>query len=214
MNASRENMIASLTEDLEPVRAFSARDGAILVAIAGAISVVGILLFEGFWHGIVEGEAAPFFWVTSGLLLVLGLAAASSVIMMASPRVGNRHDAPKWASAMLAVLPLAAIMSIIPAAHEGHVGLGSLFATHCITSSLAASLVTGAALTLWLRRGAPVSLNPAGWFTGLAAGALGTAAFGISCSIDSVTHLGISHVAPVVIMAIVGRLVVPPLVRW
>lgn len=207
-------MIASLTDDLAPVRAFSPRDGALLVALAGAISVVGVLVFEGFWHGILEGDAAPLFWVTSGLLLVLGLAAASSVVMMASPRVGNRHDAPKWASAMLAVLPVAAIISVIPGAHEGHVAVGSLFATHCITSSLAASLVTGAALTLWLRRGATVSLNLAGWFTGLAAGALGTAAFGISCSVDTVTHLGISHVAPVVIMAMVGRLVVPPLVRW
>ncbi|WP_394729807.1 NrsF family protein [Altererythrobacter sp. GH1-8] len=214
MNRSRQEMIASLTEELAPVRAFNPRDGALMVALAGALSVIGVIVFEGFWHGILAGEAAPFFWVTSGLLLVLGLAATSAVIMMASPRVGNRHDAPKWASATLAVLPIAAVISIIPHAHEEHLEINSLFAVHCIQSSLVASLATGAALTLWLRRGAPVSLNLAGWFTGLAAGALGTAAYGLSCPVDTVTHLGISHVVPVVVMAILGRLAVPPLVRW
>lgn len=207
-------MIASLTEDLAPVRAFKPRDGALWVAIAGALSIVGVILWEGFWHGILRGEAAPFFWVTSGLLLILGLAATSAVIMMASPRVGNRHDAPKWASAMLGVLPLAAIISVLQNSQEAPASLVRLFASHCITSSLAASLVTGGALVVWLRRGAPVSLNLAGWFAGLAAGSLGTAAYGVSCSVDSVTHLGISHVVPVAVMAIAGRLVVPPLVRW
>lgn len=207
-------MIAGLTEDLAPVRAFNPRDGAMLVAGAGALTVLGVLLVEGFWHGIVAGDASPFFWVTNGLLLILGLASASAVIMMASPRVGNRYDAPKWASAMLAVLPIAALITVIPHLQEGTYSMSGMFATHCIQASLIASLLTGAALTLWLRRGAPVSLNLTGWFTGLAAGALGTAAFGISCSYDSVTHLGISHVLPVVVTAIAGRLVVPPLVRW
>jgi len=207
-------MIASLTEDLAPVRSFSPRHGALLVTAAVAVSIAAVVFFEGFWHGPLAGEAAPFFWIATGLLLVLGLSAASAVIMMASPRVGNRHDAPKWASAMFAVLPVAAVISVLPHEHGAQAITSDMYGMHCFLASLASSLSVGAAMILWLRQGAPVSLNTTGWFTGIAAGSLGTLAYGLSCSIDTVTHLGIWHVLPVAVSALVGRIVVPPLVRW
>ena len=214
MAPDRDNLIAGLTEDLAPVRQFNARDGAILVGLAVLATVIGVELVEGLWRGILTGEAAPFFWVTNGLLLVLGLASSGAVIAMGSPSVGSRHDAPKWASAMLAVLPITAALSVMPHANGGLGLLADPFWYHCSSSSLVASLATGVALILWLRRGAPVSLATAGWFTGVGAGALGSLAYGLSCGIDTVTHLGIWHVFPVVISAIVGRIVVPILVKW
>lgn len=214
MNQNRDSLIAGLTEELCPVRPFRARDGIILLAVSVMVTLVGIELVEGLWRGILSGEPAPFFWVTSGLLLVLGLAASAAVVTIASPSVGNRHDAPKWASAMLAVLPLAAILSALP--HPAAVGaiMADAHASHCVKASLVATSASFLAMVLWLRRGAPVSLDRAGWFTGIGAGALGTLAYGLSCTIDSVTHLGIWHVAPVAIAAIVGRVAVPYLVRW
>lgn len=50
--------------------------------------------------------------------------------------------------------------------------------------------------------------------SGLAAGALGAAAYGLSCSLTGETHLGIWHVVPVFAMVLAGRFVVPHLVRW
>jgi hypothetical protein len=79
---------------------------------------------------------------------------------------------------------------------------------------LLTSLVSGSAMVWWLRRGAPVSPQRAGLQTGLAAGALGTFAFGLSCDYDTVAHLGVWHVVPVVLATLAGRLIVPPLVRW
>ncbi|MFZ9394443.1 MAG: NrsF family protein [Erythrobacter sp.] len=214
MNQNRDNLIAGLTEELSAVRVFRKRDGIALLAVSALATLVGVELSEGLWRGILTGEPAPFFWVTSGLLLGLGLAASGVVIAMASPSVGQRHDAPRWASAMLGVLPLAALVSAL----SGPEGVTALtlddHASHCLQASLVASLASGAALVLWLRRGAPVSLEKAGWLAGIAAGSLGTLAYGISCTVDSVTHLGIWHVAPVALTAFVGRLVVPPLVRW
>ncbi len=207
-------MIASLSKDLTPVRPFSALSGAMLVAAATALAVLAVAFVEGLWAGLWQGEAAPFYWVTTGLLLILGLASATAVIAMASPAVGSRHDAPKWASAMLAVLPLAAMVSLFAHDHGFAAAATDMYGVHCFTASLVASSLTGAALILWLRRGAPVTLNLAGWFTGLAAGALGTVAYGLSCSIDTIAHLGIWHVAPVVVAAIIGRLIVPALVKW
>lgn len=211
--STRENLIANLTEGLEPVRQFRTRDGALWVAAAVAASGLGVFLIHGFWQGMFEGEAAPFFWVTNGLLLLLGLAAASAVIAMASPNVGNRHDAPRWAAAMVGVLPLAALISAFSGGDVSH-STEHVLGLHCVKSSLIAATLTGGALILWLRRGAPVSLNLAGWFTGLAAGGLGTAVFGLSCPLDTVMHLGVSHILPVAISAVIGRAIVPALVRW
>jgi hypothetical protein len=213
MNKNRDNLIAGLTEELAPVRSFQRRDGMALVAVAALVTLAGILVIEGLWVGAFQGEAAPFFWVTNGLLLLLGMASAGAVIAMASPGVGNRHDAPKWSSAMIGVLPLAALISVV--SHGGEMtGFNDPYALHCFAASLMAATVTGGALTMWLRRGAPVSHEAAGWFTGIAAGALGTLLYGLSCPVDSVMHLGIWHVAPVAVAAIIGRLVVPRLIAW
>lgn len=213
MNKNRDNLIAGLTEELAPVRSFGKRDGMALVALAAMVTLAGVHVFEGLWTGAFQGEAAPFFWVANGLLLLLGMASAGAVISMASPGVGNRYDAPKWAFAMLGVLPLAALISIL--SHGGSTAaLSDPYALHCLSSSLFAATVTGGALTLWLRRGAPVSHLAAGWFTGIAAGAIGTLLYGLACDVDSITHLGIWHVAPVAVTAIAGRFIVPKLIAW
>jgi hypothetical protein len=213
MNKNRDDLIAGLTEELTPVRSFSERDGMTLVVVAAVATFLGVLAIEGLWIGAFRGEAAPFFWVTNGLLLLLGLASAGAVIAMASPGVGNRHDAPKWSFAMLGVLPLAALSSVV--SHDAGIGaLNDDAALHCLSASLIAAAAIGGALTMWLRRGAPVSQQAAGWFTGIAAGAIGTLLYGFSCPVDSVAHLGIWHVVPVAVAAIAGRLIVPKLIAW
>ena len=213
MNLAREKLIAGLTEDLEPVRTFRSRDGFAIVALSALVTFSLAQLGEGVWVEGITGAASPFFWVTNGLLLVLGLAAASTVIVMASPNVGNRHDTPSWAAAMVGVLPMAALISVFTRP-DGFKALNDGYILHCTLSSLFASALTAGALVFWLRRGAPVSLNLAGWFTGIAAGALGTVVYGTSCAVDTIAHLGIWHVVPVATAAVIGRLIVPGLVRW
>lgn len=56
--------------------------------------------------------------------------------------------------------------------------------------------------------------NAPGFYTGVAAGALGSLAYGLSCPFDAIGHLGIWHVAPVAVSAALGRLGVPVLIRW
>lgn len=213
MNRAREDMIAGLTDDLTPVRSFRLRDGVILAGIAGLLSLAGVAVIKGLWMGAFQGDATPFFWITNGLLLLLGCASTLAVIAMASPHIGNSREAAKWATAMVGVLPLAAIISLIPRT-DPMGAIADPVSYHCMVDSLVASLLVGIVLVLWLRRGAPVSHNAAGWHTGLAAGALGTVAYGLSCALDTMVHLGIWHMLPVVIAAVIGRLVVPPLIRW
>ena len=213
MDRNRDAFIANLTDDLEPVRAFRKRDGMIVLGAALAATAAGVALYHGFWGGIAEGEAAAMFWIANGLMLLLGLVSAGTVIAMASPQVGSTREAPKWAAAMVGVLPFAALATVLSQGAKGG-ALADPYGWYCVSSAIAASLLLAAAMVVWLRRGAPVSAPAAGWLTGLASGALGTVIYGFACPIDSVTHLGIWHVVPVAVAALIGRLAVPPLVRW
>ena len=77
-----------------------------------------------------------------------------------------------------------------------------------------AGVIVALAAVLYLRRGAPVSLERAGWLTGLAAGSLGALAYNITCPLDTVAHVGFWHTVPVLVWAVIGRLAVPRLIRW
>lgn len=213
MNRPNAALIAELTEDLTPVRAMKARDGMLLAGLAGAVTVLAVWLVAGLWDGIVTGEASAFFVVTNGLLLVLGIAAIAAVVSLASPSVGNRHDGPKWALSMVAILPVAALFTLVGLG-EGLGAAVDAYAFHCLASGTAASALTFVALTYWLKRGAPVSVETAGLFAGIASGAIGSFAYGLSCPIDGVMHLGLWHVFPVAIAGLIGRLVLPRLIRW
>ena len=213
MNKVRENMIADLTADLEPVKQFSSKTGMLWLAAATiAASAISIAMYS-FWTGMFEGDASAFFWLTNGMLILLGIASAMALVISGSPRVGGQGNAPEWVSAMTAILPVAAIITLLSGGHI-HEATNDPAAFHCVTSSLAAAGLVGIVGTLWLRKSAPVSIERSSWLVGIAAGALGTAAFGVTCSLDSVSHLGIWHIAPVAIAAITARLVVPPLIRW
>src|SRR3990167_1646527 len=211
MNQARNMMIAGLTDGLEPVRAFNPRDGFAMLGLASLAVVAIVHLTKGLWFDGLGGTATPFFWLANGLILVLGLAAAATIIHMASPWVGNRHETPVWASAMVGVLPITVLISAL-SHNSGVVDLTDEHALGCVTASIASAFGVGGALVLWLRRGAPVSPNLAGWFTGIAAGALGTVYYGVACPTDTMAHLGIWHIVPIIISAMVGRLVVPSLI--
>ncbi|AWW75822.1 hypothetical protein CD351_15435 [Erythrobacter sp. KY5] len=215
----REALIASLTEDVTPVKRVKPANGAMLIGFATIVAaIVSIAIFE-FWTGMVSGEASGFFWITNGLLMVLGAASTSALVASALPRVGTRANAPFWSAAMLAVMPVAALLTMfsIEATHDHSASAFAdpvLWYFECAAYGFSAGLLVATAAVMFLRQGAPVSIERASWLTGLAAGSLGSLAYGITCPLDTLSHVGIVHVLPVAISAVVARLVVPPLIRW
>ena len=156
MNRVNNPLIEQMAAELQPVRAMKLRDGAILIALAVLVTILGVEVFDGLWRGILDGQASPFFLIGNGLLLILGIAATHSVITMATPRVGNSHEGPKWAMAMAAVLPLAAFVTLL--GHDHAMALvKDPYGLTCFGAGLLASVLTAGALIGWLRRGAPVS---------------------------------------------------------
>lgn len=206
-------LIAQLASELEPVRPLQLRHGLALVALATGLTIAVILLLQGLWSGLANGQAAAIFFIANGLLALVGVAAALEVVRMAAPRVGARHDGLRWLMAALAILPVTALLLV---ALEGTVA-GHYHAAnglHCFLAGTGSGAGVAAALAVWLRRGAPVALKAAGFYTGVAAGALGSFAYGLSCPFDTTWHLGIWHVAPVAVSAALGRFAMPALIRW
>lgn len=221
MNSGQENMpkgepsdfIAQMADDLTPVTPIRPLHAWLGVALAVVVTVMALMVVEGLWSGLTMGEASAYFFIVHGLLLVMGIAAATNVIRMARPRVGNDYSGAKWATGMVAVLPFAALWSLFSAPELAHAH-SLAWGLSCVAAATLSSSLTFVVLIMWLRRGAPVSLRSAGWQSGVAAGGMGTVAYALCCPLDDIVHLGIYHVAPIGITALIGAVVVPKLVRW
>ena len=213
MNRTHHSLITELARDISPVRAVRQRDGLLLVSAAIVATVLGVALFDGLWRGPVEGRASPFFFVANGMLGVFGIACASAVVRMASPGVGNRYSGAYWTLAMLAVLPAAVLPGLLFTGSLTDT-LSDPYGLGCALSGLAAAALTAATLILWLRRGAPVDPARAGLLAGLASGALGSAAYGLACPIETIGHLALWHMAPVVAAGAIGRYVLVRTLQW
>ena len=208
MSGSANSLIEGLVEELEPVRTLKPKSG---LAIVGIITLIAATL--GVRNDLMIGMADEMFFLRSGMLLMLGIATAMTVVNMARPGVGKLSRGWIWALITAALFPLtAAIMSAInmPPVEA----LRPMEGLKCLTVSGIAALAIGGGLTLWLRQGAPTSPERAGWLVGIASGALGAAAYNIHCPFNDIYYVGLWFTIPVIVSAIIGRLVVPHLIRW
>ncbi|MXP29722.1 DUF1109 family protein [Porphyrobacter algicida] len=214
MDKSTDRLIDKLAGDLQPTSRLRQVRGRALVATAMAGTILLAFILLGRHAGTAIDLASAMFVLTNGLLLVLALVSSLTVVSMAQPRVGSTQDAPKWALASVMLLPLAAI----GAATAGRAGAGFIFAQRqdftCFVVGSLFAFITAGVLLYWLRKGAPVLPEKAGLFLGLGAGAMGSFANGLFCPDHSIWHLGIWHVLPVVLWGLIGRIALPPLVRW
>lgn len=207
------SLIDDLVDDLAPVRTLKPSGGMAVAAILMLAVSSGVAFFLGVRGDLAMGMAHQMFFLRSGVLLMLGFATALAAVNMARPGVGNLNRGWIWALVTAALFPLtAAIMSAINMppveALRPNEGL------RCLTVSMMSALVIGGGLTTWLRQGAPTSPERAGWLVGIASGALGAAAYNIFCPFNDIYYIGLWFTLPVLVSAIVGRIVVPHLIRW
>lgn len=213
MSMAANELIEGLVEELEPVRTVKPRSGLAIVGGLTLIAVITVAATLGVRNDLMIGMAEEMFFLRSGVLLLLGLATAITVVNMARPGVGKLNRGWVWALITAALFPLtAAIMSAInmPPVEA----LRPMEGLKCLIVSGIAALVIGSGLTLWLRQGAPTSPERAGWLIGIASGALGAAAYNIHCPFNDIYYVGLWFTIPVLFSAVTGRLVVPHLIRW
>jgi hypothetical protein len=214
MQQTSDALIAQLVGELQPVRPLRLGEGVALglgAAAASAGMVVGLFGLRTDW---LAGRVDPMGLVATGLFLGLALAGIVTVVIMSRPQVGSDHGGWRWAAGMAGLLPAAGLIVALGRRGEAFSAAAMEHGIECFALGSTASLLVLAMLVLWLRRGAPTSPERAGLVAGMAAGAAGIFAFSLHCPIDDIVHIGLAHSAVVAAMALVGRALVPRLVRW
>jgi hypothetical protein len=212
MNTHKLN-IADLVDDLRPVRPVNTKGGLAIAAAITLAAIAAVVSRNGMRADLLAGHPSEMFLLRAGILLLLGIACAYSVLSMATPGVGKHGNGWKIALSAAALFPLAAMIvamtgNVGPAIAEMRAGL------QCMTMSLIGATATAVPMVLWLRKGAPTSPERAGWLTGVAAGGLGAFAYNFHCPFESIVYIGLWYTLAVGACAIMGRLLVPHLIRW
>jgi hypothetical protein len=213
MSEVANSLINDLVDDLAPVRTLKPSGGMAIAAILTLAACSSVAFFLGVRGDLAMGMAHEMFFLRSGVLLMLGVATAFAAANMARPGVGNLNRGWIWALVTAGLFPLTAIvMSMVNGAPIE--ALRPAEGMKCLAISGLSALAIGSGLTAWLRQGAPTSPERAGWLVGIASGALGAAAYNIYCPFNDIYYIGLWFSLPVFVSAIVGRIVVPPLIRW
>ncbi len=206
--------IDDLVADLRPVRRVSAGSAAAVTSLAFCAAIFLVAYQWGLRGDIMAGDPAGIVMIRGGSLLLLGCAALAAVIGAARPGVGQVSSGWRWALAGAALFPVASLVLMVKERTLPIAALTSSSAQWCLAISSMSALLIGAVVTAWLRKGAPTVLPQAGWLVGLTAGAFGTFAYSLHCPSETVHYIGIWYTLAVALCAGLGRLVVPPLIRW
>ena len=205
--------IAVLVDDLEPVTALTPRRP-LLIAAAITVAMIALIVWaQGMRADVMAGHPDEMFLIRAGILLLLGGATAHAVTSMASPSVGKSNNGWQIALAAAVVFPLSALI----VATTGDIGpaISAMESGwRCMMYSAIGGLATAIPMVVTLRRGAPTSPSRAGWLTGIAAGGLGAFAYNLHCPFNNVVYIGLWYTLAVAGCAVIGRLVVPRLIKW
>ncbi len=208
------NPIDALVSDLRPVRRVAPRDGMAITLGLTAVALAVVVARYGLRADIAAGHPAPMVVLRTGALLLLGFASALAATAAARPAVGPVNNGWLWALGAALLFPASAVFVVL---NDGMVPVNAIMRplpVYCLAISSAAALTIGAGLTLWLRRGAVVAINRTAWLVGLAAGSFGTFAYSCHCPSVSLHYVGLWYSLAVGVSAVLGRLIVPRLIRW
>ena len=207
-------MIERLVEELTPVKPLKNRDGLALTLSMTAVLAAAIVLIGGIRDDILLGMPHPMFFLRGGALLLLGITSSYAVIAMSQPAVGNSFKGWIWALFAALLFPATAIVMALIATPDNMAIFVPRYGLECLATSILVGTAIATTQVIWLRRGAPVALNRAGWLVGMSSGALGAAAYSLHCPFNSIFYVGLWYSLAVTICAILGRLIVPRLIRW
>ncbi len=205
--------IDELVEDLTPVKPMNINRGLALPALMVLI-FAGIFISQlGLRSDLAVGAPQPLILMRAGVLLLLGFATARAVVSMATPSVGKNSQGWIWAVGAALLFPVSALIVAI-SNMSADIPVTVNNGIYCFKMCLSAALATAIPMVLWLRKGAPTSLERAGWLTGIAAGGLGAFAYSFHCPFTSVMDISVWYTSAIATSAVAGRLIVPHLIRW
>jgi hypothetical protein len=210
-----DQLIAALSNGVEPVDPGAARRNLALAAAAGFVAGLPLLLaLLGINPSLATAALLPMFWVK--LAFVAGLAAAGGLTVLRLSRPGAALGTPALALAtpVLAMGALAvAALALAQADQWLALLLGSSW-TVC-PWRIAILSMPSFVLILWAVKGlAPTRLRLAGAGAGMLSGAIGALVYLLYCPEMAPPFLLVWYTLGMLLPAVVGALVGPRVLRW
>ena len=84
----------------------------------------------------------------------------------------------------------------------------------CLVCTVSFATIPFATLVWAIRQGAPTQLSLSGAIAGVVAGGLGTVAYALSCSSDTIPFIAFCYGAAIALCALIGAQLGPRLLRW
>lgn len=203
-----------LVDDLKPVRFVKSSSAFILTAITTMAIAVLVAVTIGTRPDIAAANPAAIVLARSGILLLLGCVTLRELTISARPEIGSQSNGWKWIVVLAGVIPLITFTSWLrtqPTNFSIEISSSSM---RCLGISISAAFAIATPLTLWLRRGATVTINRSAWLVGLTAGSLGAFCYNLNCPSQTIGYACIWYLLSVVLSTIAGRLMVPHFIRW
>lgn len=213
-DVSIDNLIDGLAEDLKPVRPRRTGRGSLWVALGWLAGATVLISSVGMRSDLASGHVPAISLLSFWLLAGVSIAATWSAVRMGMPGVGRDYSGWRWACLVALALPLSAMGLAMGNSHAAMEAAGMDAGTLCLTQGVVSGLGVGLALFWWLRGGAPTSPTRAGLIIGIAAGAAGAAIVALHCPLNNIIHIALWHGMSVIVSGIVGRLLLPRLLRW
>jgi hypothetical protein len=212
-----DDLIAQLSVDAPPSRL--KRPGMTL-AIASAVAFAVVLTVSATWLGLRADLRKALLFDDHALLLnltfALSIGASALAIVRDLAVPGRRVGLPGLLTAAPFLLMAALVGNEVRtgALHlaSSHIDHTSLFT--CIWQIAALAVPAFAILFFGLRRLAPTDLSRSGLYVGLLAGAIGTFGFCLHAAGDSVLPVALAASIGIGLMAALGHVVGPRLLRW
>ncbi|WP_225205551.1 NrsF family protein [Novosphingobium huizhouense] len=211
-----EDLIGALAKDLAPVRPVRWQAAALASLATGIVCALALGIVPGWRPDVARGAPAAIVEQRLALLVLAGALLAMAAAREAMP--GAKKALLRRAGLALAALPMmiavlswpVAAATVQQAARLELAGIG-----RCLLIATACALPPLVVLVHWARRsGAVTRPERAATTIGLAAGAIGTAAYSLTCPSQHWLFAGIAYPLAIALSAASARIVLPRWLRW
>lgn len=218
MSGLKPSLIDELVSELKPIRPLCNRRPLVLLVMALVLGLAAVAAGLGPRADVIAGRPHPIVLLRTGVLLTLAGMFTVAALSCARPGVNRRtaYFRQMLAATLLAAaaLPASALAMAIAQPDATLRSILQWSAPMCLAVSLSAAMVFGSVMVAHLRRGAPVSLDRAGWLVGMGSGSLGVLTYSLHCPTNSLAYIGTWYSLAIATAALAGRLLVPRLIRW
>lgn len=210
------DLIASLSADLAPVRRGQARRNILWAVAVGGVAAFVLMMvgIRGLRPDMMDAMATAMFWMKMGYTASLALVSIGAAVVLTRPEARP----PRWL--WLAVLPFGALgltaaieLLRAPADHRMGMWLGQSW-NQCPVNVLMMAVPIFFGITFVFRRFAPTRLRATGAVIGLASGAAAATIYCLHCTETTAAFVVTWYTLGIVVAAGIGALIGPRLLRW